>query len=168
MWGAFEITAGSARDGAEPQELLCGLRQRRGMRDAGMDNINDSKPTVVIADDNPEIVKVVAGLLRLSFTIVAQAADGLKAYEAIREHHPQLAVLDLSMPKMDGFEIASRLSEAKSSTRIVFLTLQSGHDIIEQARRYGHGYVAKLRLSSDLVFALHAALRGEFFASDFA
>lgn len=133
-----------------------------------MDNVDDPKPTVVIADDNPEILKVMAGLLQLSFTIVAQAADGLEALEAINEHHPQLAILDLSMPKMDGFEVASQLTKDKSSTRVVFLTLQSGHDIIEEARRCGHGYVAKVRLDSDLVLALHAALKGEFFSSDLA
>ena len=131
-----------------------------------MDNINDPKSTVVIADDNPEVLKVVAGLLQPYFAIVAQAKDGFKALEAIREHRPQLAILDLSMPKMNGFEVASQLSKAKSPTRVVFLTLQSGLDTIEQARRCGHGYVAKSRVVSDLVLGLQAALKGEFFLSD--
>ena len=112
----------------------------------------------MIADDNPVMLKVVAGLLQSSFTIVAQAADGILAYEAIHEHRPQLAILDLSMPKMDGFEVARELSKTNSSTKVVFLTFQSGLHIVEQARRFGHGYVAKMRLSSDLVLALNAAL----------
>jgi DNA-binding NarL/FixJ family response regulator len=127
--------------------------------------MND-QPTVVLADDNAAILEAVGDLLSGSFRIVAQVGDGLEAFRAINEHTPQLAVLDLSMPKMNGMEVARWLSRATHPTKIVFCTLMTDDDFIREARRYGHGFVAKPRLHSDLVPALYTALEGNFFVSD--
>jgi DNA-binding NarL/FixJ family response regulator len=126
----------------------------------------DDEPTIIIADDNAAILEAVGNLLSGSFRIVAQVGDGLEAFRAINEHTPQLAVLDISMPKMNGMEVARWLSQAKHLTKIVFLTLMTGDDFFREAKRYGHGFVAKSRLNSDLVPALYAAIEGEFFVSD--
>ena len=126
------------------------------------------KTTVVIADDHPQMLEMVAGVLRPSFTILAQAEDGDIAFRAITELRPQLAVLDLSMPRMHGIEVAKQLSATQSLTKVVFLTLHAGEEFLSEARRYGHGYVLKSRLHSDLIAALHAALQGRFFASTLA
>jgi DNA-binding NarL/FixJ family response regulator len=123
-------------------------------------------PTVVTADDNAAILDAVRDLLSASFSIVAQVGDGLEAFRAINEHSPQLAVFDLSMPKINGMEVARRLSQATHPTKIVFLTLMTGDDFIREAKRYGHGFVAKSRLNSDLVPALYDAIEGKFFVSD--
>jgi DNA-binding NarL/FixJ family response regulator len=123
--------------------------------------------TVVIADDNREILKVLAGLLPPAYRIVSQADDGETALKAIQAHQPQLAILDISMPMMNGLEVARQLRANHSSTKVVFLTLQtSTNELIEEARRCGNGFVTKMRLYSDLFPALDAALRGEFFLSD--
>jgi CheY-like chemotaxis protein len=74
--------------------------------------------------------------LVIHFRIVAQAVDGLEAFRAINEHTPQLAVLDFSMPKMNGMEVARWLSQATHPTRIVFLTLMTGDDFIREAKCY--------------------------------
>jgi DNA-binding NarL/FixJ family response regulator len=66
------------------------------------------------------------------------------------------------------FRIGRRLMTVHSSTKIVFLTLESNKEFIDEARCCGHGYVFKMRVYSDLLPALEAALRGEFFTSDFA
>jgi DNA-binding NarL/FixJ family response regulator len=126
----------------------------------------DDEPSVVIADDNDAILDVVRDLLSGSFRMVAQVGDGLEAFRAINEHAPQLVVLDISMPKMNGMQVARWLSRATHPTKIVLLTLMTGHDFIRDAKRYGHGFVAKPRLHSDLVPALYAAIEGEFFLSD--
>ena len=128
---------------------------------------DDFPPTLVLADDNPEILKRLARLLQPSFTIVAQAKDGYAALNAIHELRPQLAILDVSMPKMDGLAVARELAKAQVPTRVVFLTNKSGENFVTEARRIGHGYVAKLQLYSDLKPALSAALEGKFFASRF-
>jgi DNA-binding NarL/FixJ family response regulator len=129
-------------------------------------SLNALRPTIVIADDHPEILEMVAELLHPSFTILAQSGDGESALNAIKERCPQLAVLDLSMPRMHGMEVAKRLSEAQSLTKVIFLTRHMAEEYLAEARCYGHGYVIKARLHSDLLAALHAALQGKFFASD--
>jgi DNA-binding NarL/FixJ family response regulator len=58
------------------------------------------------------------------------------------------------------------LRQATHPTKIVFLTLMTGDDFIREAKRYGHGFVAKSRLNSDLVPATYAAIEGNFFVSD--
>jgi DNA-binding NarL/FixJ family response regulator len=121
--------------------------------------------TVLIADDNPEMLKHLAGFLSPFFSVVGLAGDGGAALRAIEELCPQLAVLDVSMPVMTGFDVARKLNLAKSSTRVVFCTFMKGEDFIAEARRLGHGYVLKQRLDCDLPAALDAALKGEFFAS---
>jgi CheY-like chemotaxis protein len=123
------------------------------------------KTTVLIADDNPEMLKQLAGFLSPLFTVVAQARDGGAALTAIGALSPQIAVLDVSMPVMNGFDVARKLNQAKSSTIVVFCTSLPGEEFIAEARRCGHGYVLKQRLDLDLPAALDAALKGEFFAS---
>jgi DNA-binding NarL/FixJ family response regulator len=128
----------------------------------------NSRPTVVIADDNPLILKKVVELLVGKFTVVAHAEDGHAALRHIKELRPQLAILDVSMPKIDGLEVARQLNKAQSSTRVVFLSILEGEEFIAEAKRCSHGWVTKMRLRSDLYLALYAALEGNFFASDFA
>jgi CheY-like chemotaxis protein len=120
--------------------------------------------SVVLADDNPRILKMLVELLPPAFSIVAQVDDGELALKAIKELRPRLAILDISMPKMNGLEVAKRLTATKSSTKVVFSTLL-GKEIIDEARRWGHGYVSKMQMHSDLLPAIEGALRDEFFES---
>jgi DNA-binding NarL/FixJ family response regulator len=124
------------------------------------------RPTVVIADGSPSILAVLSTLLWHSFDIVAQAEDGEGAFQAITEFHPQFAILDISMRKISGFEVARRLRETQSTTKIVFLTLLLGEDFVREARSCGHGYVSKARVYTDLLPAVEAALRDEFFTGE--
>src|SRR5258708_17305503 len=104
--------------------------------------------TVVLADDNPKFLEVLARFLQPLFSIVAQVENGDLAFKAIKEFRPQLAILDVSMPKISGFEVARRLMETKSSTKVVFLTFLSCEDFIDAARLCGHGYVAQMLVHS--------------------
>jgi CheY-like chemotaxis protein len=106
------------------------------------------------------VLKLLADCLSPLFTVVGQARDGGAALRAIEELGPQLAVLDVSMPVMTGFDVAWRLKQSKSSTRVVFVTALAGEEFIAEARRCGHGYVSKPRLYHDLLVALDAALKG--------
>jgi DNA-binding NarL/FixJ family response regulator len=133
---------------------------------SSLNAIVGQQPTVVIADDHPLFLEKVAELIHPSFTILAQAPDGETAFRSITELCPQLPVLDLSMPRMHGIEVARRLSGAQSLTKVVFLTLHTGAEFLTEARHYAHGFVVKSRLYSDLLAALYAALQGKFFASD--
>ena len=93
------------------------------------------------------------------------AVDGEEAIKSIRELRPDFAVLDISMPKMDGIRVARQLHQARMSTLVVFVTLIDDEDYIQEAKLVGHGYVLKRRLSFDLLRALASAREGLFFCS---
>ncbi len=131
----------------------------------GVDHVTDSRPTLVFADDNLKVTEVACALLNPAYEVVKVAADGEEAIRSILELEPDVAVLDISMPKMDGITVARQLRQANSSTLIVFLTLITDDDYVRVARSIGHGYVLKRRLSSDLLTALTSARDGSFFCS---
>jgi DNA-binding NarL/FixJ family response regulator len=127
--------------------------------------LTDYRPTVVFADDNIRVTEAACTILGSAYEIVRVVADGEEAVRWIRELEPDFAVLDISMPKVDGITVARQLRQAGSSTRVVFVTLIEDDDYMEEARLVGHGYVLKRRLAFDLLIALASARDGSFFCS---
>jgi DNA-binding NarL/FixJ family response regulator len=125
----------------------------------------DDRPTVVFADDNHKVAETACALLSSTYKVVKVAADGEDAVRWICELEPDFAILDISMPKMDGIRVARRLRQAGISTRVVFVTLIDDEDYMQAAKLVGHGYVLKRRLSFDLLQALASARAGSFFCS---
>lgn len=125
----------------------------------------DSRPTVVFADDNARVARVVCTLLDPAYNVLKVAADGEEAARWIRDLKPDFAVLDISMPKIDGITLARQLHESGCQTLVVFVTLIDDEDYMREARLVGHGYVLKRRLSFDLLTALSSARNGQFFCS---
>jgi DNA-binding NarL/FixJ family response regulator len=116
------------------------------------------RPTVVLADDHPGMLAAVFNFLQPHCQIVAAVENGISALQATSEWRPDIAILDIAMPGMTGIEAAQRLCEMKSSTRIIFLTLQSDPAYIEAADALGAGFVLKSRMCSDLLLAIETAL----------
>jgi DNA-binding NarL/FixJ family response regulator len=127
--------------------------------------LTDGRPTVVFADDNPQVTQIVCALLSGAYEVVKVASDGEEAIHAICELKPDFAVLDISMPKMDGIRVARQIHDAGTNTLIVFLTLIDDEDYVQEAKLVGHGYVLKRRISFDLLTALKCARDGVFFCS---
>jgi DNA-binding NarL/FixJ family response regulator len=99
---------------------------------------------VIVADDRALVLSAVSALLRESFDIVAMVSDGHAALEAILEHEPELAVLDISMPGMNGIDVARELERKASKTKIVFLTVHEDADILSTCLSVGGlGYVVE-------------------------
>ncbi len=119
---------------------------------------------VVLADDHEAMLERVAGLLRTECDVVGTVTDGQQALEAARELKPDVLVLDISMPVINGIETAHRLREAGDQTRIVFLTVHDDADFAREAMAAGAlGYVIKQRIASDLVTAIKDAHIGRSF-----
>jgi DNA-binding NarL/FixJ family response regulator len=119
------------------------------------------KPRIVLADDRDEILEAVSGLLRPDFDIVAAVRDGVSAIDAISQFEPDLVVLDISMPILNGLEAAARLQESGCRARVLFLTVHNERDYVEAAFSAGaSGYVLKPRLGIDLLPAIREVLRG--------
>ena len=122
------------------------------------------RPTVIFADDNLKVIDVACTLLSATYRVVKVAVDGEEAMRSIFELRPDFAVLDISMPKMDGIRVARQLRSAGLSTRIVFVTLIEDEDYLHEAQSVGFGYVLKRRLKLDLLRALASAQEGLFYS----
>ena len=122
------------------------------------DDLSWCVSTVVLADDHPGMLAEILKFLQPHCRIVATVENGILAVQAISEWRPDIAILDIAMPGMTGIEAAHRLLEMKSSTRIIFLTMQPDPDYAQAADALGSGMVVKSRLRSDLLLAIQTAL----------
>ena len=125
-----------------------------------------SRASVLLADDHDEFLAVERRLLEPEFDVLTAVHDGRAAVEAARELEPDLVVLDLSMPVMDGIATSRALRSGGSRAKVVFLTVHGDADYARAALEAGAlGYVVKSRLASDLIPALRDALAGRTFVS---
>jgi DNA-binding NarL/FixJ family response regulator len=127
--------------------------------------LKNGRPTVVFAEDNVKVAQGVCTILDPAYKVMSVAIDGEEALRTIQELNPDFAVLDISMPKLDGLAVARRLRQAKSTTRVIFMSFIDDDDYRHEARLVGHGYVLKRRLSCDLLTVLESAQGGFFFCS---
>jgi DNA-binding NarL/FixJ family response regulator len=121
---------------------------------------------VLLVDDNPEFIETAARLLDGTYEIVGRAQNGEDGVKAALALLPDVIVLDISMPDINGFEVASRLRQRKNQARIVLLTVHEDIDFVRAARAIGVlGYVIKRRIAIDLPTAVHEVLEGRPFSS---
>lgn len=124
------------------------------------------KLRIVVADDNPRMLDQLVSLLRSDFDVVAVATDGGAAQECIRRYKPDVAILDIVMPRMNGLEVARQISMNGHSTHIVICSIETDEDTIAAAREAGAlGYVFKAQIAKDLVIAVRSAAAGHPFTS---
>ena len=128
-----------------------------------------SRPRVLIADDLPEVHEKLRELLQDHFEIVDNAYDGEQAIEAATTLNPDVLILDISMPFLNGMQVASRLRKTACKAKIIFFTVREDQDYVDAAFSTGAlGYVLKPRLTTDLIPAIDEALQGRRFISDCA
>lgn len=119
---------------------------------------------ILLADDHTLVRGGVRRILddEADFDVVAEASDGAEAMEVALRTDLDLAVLDISMPKLTGLQIAHRLAEHRPDLRVLILSMHDNEEFVFEALRAGaSGYVLKSAAELDLVRACRAALRGE-------
>lgn len=127
-----------------------------------------TKIRVVIADDHPIFSRGLRQILsgEPAFELVAEAQDGEAALQQIEIQRPDVAVLDIDMPKKDGFDVVRAMEERKLSSAIVFLTMHKDEEIFNGAMNLGvRGYVLKESAFSELVESIKAVAAGRHFVS---
>lgn len=118
------------------------------------------------ADDHATTLDAVRVLLENSFELVGTATDGEQALEAVRSLRPDVVVLDISMPKLSGIDVARKLHADEEHPAIVFLTIHGDTAIVEAALETGAlGYVLKTSAGQELVTAIERVATGERFIS---
>jgi DNA-binding NarL/FixJ family response regulator len=118
---------------------------------------------VVIADDHPVYRQGLAKLLTMSsIDVVAEAASGLAAIEAVEEYAPDVVVMDLNMPGMSGLEATQHLTEHAPATRVLILSVSAEEADVTSAILAGaSGYVLKDGPVEEVVEGIQAAATGE-------
>jgi DNA-binding NarL/FixJ family response regulator len=128
--------------------------------------ITTTKTRILLADDHPALLAETARLLGEDNEVVGTVANGLELLEAAQQLDPDLIVLDISMPSLDGLEAARRLKRSGCRSKLVFLTVWEDPDFARETMALGaDAYVVKSRLASDLLPALAEALAGRHFLS---
>jgi len=108
----------------------------------------------------------VVHLLQNEFDIVAAVGDGVSAVQSVADLKPNVIVLDIEMPLLNGFEVAQQINHMGRRTKIVFFSIHEDPDYIEHAKTMGASYVLKSRMTSDLSLAINETLEGRIFVSE--
>ena len=121
---------------------------------------------VLLADDHPEIMAQTGNMLAGEFEIVGSVANGMDLIKAVERFDPDVVVLDITMPGLDGIEAARRLKRSGCRAKLVFLTVHEDPDYVHAALQSGGAaYVIKSRLASDLITAIREAFADHRFIS---
>lgn len=123
--------------------------------------------TVLIADDYAPFRRIVRDMLEGSpgFQIVGEASDGITAIQLSEELKPSIIFLDISIPWMNGFDVARTIARTSPSSRIVFVTANTSLDVARAAFTVGaRGYVLKM-YPEELLGAAEAVMRGHIYVS---
>jgi CheY-like chemotaxis protein len=121
---------------------------------------------VLIADDNKAMRDMVTSMLGAEFDVIRAVGDGGAALAAATQLLPDVAILDICMPVLNGIEVARGIRDTGINVAVVFVTACSDVDTFGAAKESGFSaYVLKPRLFSDLVLAINLALSGTPFVS---
>ena len=126
------------------------------------------KIRILVADDHPVVRKGLSLIMAAEsdFEVVAEAADGRMALALIQKLHPDVAVLDLDMPKLDGFAVAAEARKLSLAVQIIFLTIHSEVELLRRAMDLGaRGYIVKESALIDIANGVRSVAGGRAFVS---
>jgi len=120
-----------------------------------------ARPRILLADDHTLLLEAFRALLEPEFEVVGTVTDGRALLGDCARLHPDVAVLDISMPLLNGLDAARRLKAERAAIKLIFLTMNPDPVMAGEALRLGAcGYVLKTSAASELKQAIHEALKG--------
>lgn len=123
---------------------------------------------VVVADDHHLVRQGLRALLEMNrdVEVIGEASTGYEAVELAEKLQPDVVVMDLSMPRLDGVQAATRILELRGPTQVVIVSMHADTAIIQSLVRRGvKGYLLKDALSNELMFAIRSASAGKLYLS---
>jgi DNA-binding NarL/FixJ family response regulator len=125
-----------------------------------------TRARIVVAEDHELMRNKVVRLLKRDFEVLAAVTNGEALLEAAARLKPDVCIIDISMPLLNGIDTATHLKKSSSPAKIIFLTIHNDSDSVGAAFKSGaEGYVFKTRMAADLVVAIREVLAGRTFLS---
>jgi DNA-binding NarL/FixJ family response regulator len=126
------------------------------------------KPRILLGDDHTLVAEALGRLLEPHFEIVGTAADGRVLLEKALQLKPDVILLDLSMPVLDGFEAGTRLKKIMPQAKLIVLTMNEDTEIAADVlRKWASGFLLKKSASAELVKAIQQVLKGRIFVTSY-
>jgi DNA-binding NarL/FixJ family response regulator len=120
-----------------------------------------TRPRILMADDHVMLLDAFRALLEPEFDVVGAVTDGRMLLEEFSRLHPDVVVLDIAMPLLNGLDAGRQLKAQSKSVKLIYLTMNPDPDLAGEALRLGaSGYVLKSSAAHELKQAIHEALRG--------
>jgi DNA-binding NarL/FixJ family response regulator len=124
------------------------------------------KPRLLLADDHTLLLEGIRLMLEPEFELVGSVEDGQALLAAAKALKPDVILLDISMPVLNGIDAARRLRKILPSAKLIFLTMHADPDYVTEAFRAGAmGYLLKRAAASELLAAIRAVLKGHHYMS---
>jgi len=123
---------------------------------------------IVIADDHQLVRQSIVSLIEKAedMEVVGEAADGHETLNLVQGKRPDVAMVDIAMPLLNGIETTRRIQMLSVDTRVVILSMHSDEDVVRQALRCGaSGYLLKRSVVEELLIAIRSANKGEIYLS---
>ena len=124
--------------------------------------------SVIVVDDHHLVRQGIRSLLEKApdIRVVGEAADGVEAVKLAQQMKPDVVVMDILMPNMNGTQAAERMRSLMPAPRVILLTMYSDTTLVQQALRYGvRGYLLKRSVVEELLLAVRAAAHGDLYLS---
>src|SRR5215204_3166801 len=127
-----------------------------------------NRPRILLAEDHTMFVECLKGLLQDDFELLGTVENGEIRVESAARIEPDIIILDISMPVLNGFDAARELRKRGTSAKIIFLTMHADTGLVAEAVRCGaSGYVVKQSAGKDLISAIRQVSKGETYFPDF-
>ncbi len=127
---------------------------------------NRHRPKLLIADDHTLLAEACRNLLEPEFEVVGIVSDGRALLKAAAELKPDLVIVDIAMPQLNGLDAGEQVKQKNHSVKLIYLTMNVRPDVAAEAfRRGASGYVLKHCTVDELIVAVRRVLRGESYLS---
>ena len=122
---------------------------------------------ILVVEDFEPWRRLISSMLEKEphLNIICEVSDGLEAVRKAKELKPELILLDIGLPKLNGMDAARQIRCVTPKSKILFLSQESSAVVVREALRFGAGFVAKADACRELVSAVKAVIRGELFLS---